>query len=471
MKQVQEYEKTLVGILLNKREEAEHVLLDLKQDYFRNPLYNAIYKEIESYYAYKKRMPAPNLVAFDLSQDGEQDADKIVKTICLDTQFYAVENAEELAQLLKRRYLECKFKAEIAQADAEQILEMADRLQSDLKQSGSNTGNVLEYLKSGFEKELEEARNTPILKTGLDNFDEELTGIYSGLYVVGAISSLGKTTLIHQIADNIASAGTPVLYFSLEMSRLELITKSIARLTAQNEQNTVSERKTALYWRTHGINTEAGKTALKAYTDTIADNMNIIQGDFGTDVLTVRADVQRFIRQNPNKPKPIVIIDYLQALKPADERKTTKDSIDFTVTELKRISRDFNIPVVVISSFNRANYMTSVSFESFKESGGIEYTADVVIGLQLECVTSDVFDKDGDINKKRKAIKDAKATNPRRINLQVLKNRYGNASTSITLEYNPQYDLFAPAKEVFNIDDKTPKGYSPRKNGKIVTKY
>ena len=67
-------------------------------------------------------------------------------------------------------------------------------------------------------------------------------GLYEGLYGLGAISSLGKTTLALQIADNIAYDGeTPVMYFALEMGWQEMTSKSISRLTAINEARKTGE--------------------------------------------------------------------------------------------------------------------------------------------------------------------------------------------------------------------------------------
>ncbi|MCE2175451.1 DNA primase, partial [Streptococcus thermophilus] len=58
--------------------------------------------------------------------------------------------------------------------------------------------------------------NTPCISTGFAMLDEALDGgLYEGLYIVGAISSLGKTTLVTQIADQVASKGQDVLIFSL----------------------------------------------------------------------------------------------------------------------------------------------------------------------------------------------------------------------------------------------------------------
>ena len=56
------------------------------------------------------------------------------------------------------------------------------------------------------------------------------------MYVIGAISSLGKTTFVHQIGDQLAAMGDHVLFFSLEQNRLEMVTKSLSRITARNNR-------------------------------------------------------------------------------------------------------------------------------------------------------------------------------------------------------------------------------------------
>ena len=87
--------------------------------------------------------------------------------------------------------------------------------------------------------------------------------------------------------------------------------------------------------------------------------------------------------------QPVVIIDYLQLLAPHEPRATDKQNTDKAVMELKRASRDYKLPIIAISSFNRQNYNTPVSMEAFKESGAIEYSSDVLIGLQFKGVGKD----------------------------------------------------------------------------------
>ncbi len=61
-----------------------------------------------------------------------------------------------------------------------------------------------------------------------------------------------------------------------------------------------------------------------------------------------------------------------------------KQRTDYNVTELKRISRDFAIPVIIVSSLNRDNYNEPISLSALKESGSLEYGSDVVMGLQIQ---------------------------------------------------------------------------------------
>lgn len=277
-------------------------------------------------------------------------------------------------------------------------------------------------------------------KTGFTALDNKMRGLFAGLYVIGAISSLGKTTLSLQIADQLAESGEDVLFFSLEQSRLELVSKSIARTAAQiditNEVDSLSLRRG--YWNT------AARQALDVYSQKVGDRLSIIEGNFSCSVSFIGEYIRRYIRRTGRKP--VVFVDYLQILQPEkDERGRTqsaRETVDHTVTELKRISREHGLTVFVISSFNRSNYLTPVDFESFKESGGIEYSADVLIGLQLQCMNDEIFSKKEEVKKKRDKVKAAKAASPRKIELVCLKNRYGVANFSCYFDYYPRNDLF-----------------------------
>lgn len=298
---------------------------------------------------------------------------------------------------------------------------------------------VSHYLGKSFLNDIRKNQVAKQRTTGFANLDKELKGVYPGLYIVGGISSVGKTTFVYQLADQLVTAGEHVIYYTLEQGRIDLISKTLARMTAQKD------KKTAV----NGLSIRNGELpknvidALEEY-ELNANRMSIIEGNFSTTAAAMREYVEGYATRN--KVKPIVIIDYLQIIPASDSKVSDKQKIDQTVTSLKQMSRDLDITVIVISSLNRGNYLSPIDFEAFKESGGIEYTADVILGLQLEVINEGTFDNTGKLKEKREKIRKAKNETPREIELVCLKNRNGKANFSVYYQYYPQYDLFEESR-------------------------
>jgi replicative DNA helicase len=284
--------------------------------------------------------------------------------------------------------------------------------------------------------------NTPSITTGFTKLDSVLDGgLYEGLYIVGAISSLGKTTLITQIGDQIAQSGQDILLFSLEMAKTEIMAKSISRQTLLNckKQNI----------RINNAKTVRGVTdgkRWKSYSQEEKDLLYRSAVDYGGYATRIfihegvgsigATEIRNMVglHKKITGESPVVIIDYLQILAPYSERATDKQNTDKAVMELKRISRDYKIPVIGISSFNRQSYKDPVTMEAFKESGAIEYSSDVLIGLQLKGVGGSGFNVD-----------EAKGRDPRQIELKILKNRNGRSGDTIAYEYYPAFNYFQEA--------------------------
>ena len=139
-----------------------------------------------------------------------------------------------------------------------------------------------------------------------------------------------------------------------------------------------------------------------------------------------------------------MFIDYLQIIAPATSKATTKEAIDANVHALKTLQRTHGLVMFVISSFNRTNYLNIADFESFKESGLIEYSADVVWALQLLAMNAQIFDQQNKLQSKRNFVHNAKNSEPRKIELLCLKNRYGRSYARYFFDYFPKFDLFSP---------------------------
>ena len=293
-------------------------------------------------------------------------------------------------------------------------------------------GTTYEYLNEAFELDQLKRINEPDISTGFKKFDATLGGgLYPGLYVLGAISSLGKTALALQLADSIAGQGQPVLFFSLEMGRYEMTCRSLARVLFEKGANKDITTGHILKTNYRGEDIYSKlyfKDALEAYREGPAKNLTMLEGNYELDINMLRREVSDHIGRTGKRP--VIFVDYLQVLKPLDVRMTEKQHIDLTIVELKRMSRDLDLPVIAVSSFNRANYKTDVTFEAFKESGAIEYTADVVLALQLRKNEND------DIN-------ELKNREPRPLEMVLLKNRRGRAYEVIEIDYWPKQNYFA----------------------------
>lgn len=385
-------------------------------------------------YLQKQKPEVPLIIALDNDTDGQKTAETLVEELeKLQVSFYRLDpyNGKKDANEALTSDREA-FKKAIEEADHIQEQELQEEKEAYLQTATAS--HIQDFING-----IAESVNTPAIATGFPKLDKILEGgLYEGLYICGAISSLGKTTLALQIADQIAQAGTDVLIFSLEMARSELMAKSISRLTLLDvikNKGQVSNAKT-----TRGVTSgeryshysteerELIQRAITAYSS-YAGNIYINEGVGDIGVQEVRETIKKHILFTGRKP--VVVIDYVQILAPAEVRATDKQNIDKAVLELKRISRDFKLPLIGISSVNRANYNTPISMEALKESGNLEFGSDVIWGLQLKGVGK----KDFDVN-------EAKAKNPREVELVVLKNRNGATGGKVTFEYYPLFNYF-----------------------------
>ena len=314
------------------------------------------------------------------------------------------------------------------------------------------------YSVDALRESIKQYASRPVFSTGFKSLDDAFDGgLYSGLYIIGAISSLGKTTLTLQFADNLAKQGRDVLFFSLEQSRNDLMSKSISRETfLYCKENNLSDMyaKTNLTimdgrkWQRFG---DKDKTVVNNAFDSYAEyskHIFIYEGLGNISVAEIRKAVKDHISFTGNE-HPIVFIDYLQILKAADgcENRSDKQIVDVNVTALKQLSRDFDITVFAVSSLNRQNYAEKINMSAFKESGAIEYGSDVLIGLELK----GAGEKDFKVIEAKKRI-------PREIMFCILKNRNGKIfDEGIELHFYPMFNCFTEASGEVQKVEKTDK--------------
>lgn len=433
----------------------------------------------------------------DLLQDKPTTATLI---LALDNDAPGKENASKLAASLTAAGVSfiqasisgsAKDPNELLVADAGQLRRnIAEALQTAREQREKAEAERLEVYNGesnsgfidGFFEAVARSKSTPAIPTGFPSLDRLLDGgLYAGLYVIGAITSLGKSTFTLQVADNIAARGHDVIFIALEMSRQELIAKSLSRLTWQVATarglpaDTVRQRAKTVRGILSGKRWDAYSreemeliaAATDKYRDEISAHIWIHEGVGDIGVEQVRGIVERHISITGRLP--VLIVDYAQILAPVDIRASDKQNTDKAVLELKRLSRDKGIPVLCISSLNRNNYTEPINNAAFKESGSIEYGSDCLIGLQFEGMDYQEGETDKQREKRiRELVKDQKGKGnsggAQALQLKILKNRNGRSGTDMSLAYFPMFNVYtdgefievdgSEAEEVFNTAKK-----------------
>lgn len=282
--------------------------------------------------------------------------------------------------------------------------------------------------------------------TGFKNLDKALGGGLpaAGLVTLGAISSMGKTTLALQIAEQIADSGRAALFVTIEQSAKELVAKSLSRLTATMDgvqyaatANEIASPAARAAWGTR--KTEHLAAACEAFCKR-SGKLRIVEAVKQPTVSDIRAAAQWFARREERPP--VVFVDYLQLLQSANDRDDRKKAVDENIMQLRQLARDLQTPVVVISSLNRASYSTGVTLAAFCESGSIEYGSDLLLGLQPFNMGSelDSIDDKRAKSRSRQITRSHKADAVRKCEVVILKNRNGaTPSDGIRLMFNARY--------------------------------
>jgi len=261
------------------------------------------------------------------------------------------------------------------------------------------------------------------LDAGFPHLNQVLNGLGQGLFIFAGPPSSGKTTFLKQLADQVAEKEQiPVLFFSFEQSAEELRIKTLARLAKVNSRDIIKGRTTKTVEEYPGGPTVEIWTLVegagKKYQD-FGRFMRIVEADRETTIGKIRILAQA-AKQQTGADRVLIVIDYLQIL-PVQNQKdfgSTKDRVDWICSELRRLARDLNSPVIAISSENREAYKgnSKPTLAAFKETGGIEYSADVAVALWTDPQRTEDLARNGD-------------NSQRAVDLFVMKNRNGELAT------------------------------------------
>jgi replicative DNA helicase len=382
-----EAEASVLGAMMVSEGAIAPVVLDVRlhdEDFYRER-HRIVFRAITGLYEQGEPVDALT-VSEQLTQRGElaeaggKDAiSELASTVPVPG------NARHYAQIVKQNSLLRRLLATSQQiqksvhdreGEPEQLVERAETLlfkvaheerASDFRSVADVLHDEIDRLEA-LSKGDRDVTGTP---SGFRDLDAKLGGFQPGnLIVLAARPSLGKSALVSNIAENVASKhGKPVAFFSLEMSEAELAHRFIAcRARIPNDKLRKGNVASRDWPRVVRACNELEEVPL--WLDDSSD----------LSLLELRAKARRLASSQSGLG--LVIVDYLQLMRAEDPRANRVEQVSQFSRGLKILARELNVPVIGISQLSRAPEQRPGGrpmLSDLRESGGIEQDADVVI--------------------------------------------------------------------------------------------
>jgi replicative DNA helicase len=313
---------------------------------------------------------------------------------------------ERSAQALRDRTRPARDVAGLLEEEAGRIQAAVRELRECQLQWGTDlAAAVLSEAETRRRRREETGKAVMGISTGLTRFDEMTNGLTAALYVLAGAPGMGKTTLAVQLAVHAAYQGVPTVYVTYENSPSNIILKAVcarARVPASSVERGFGE---------------PAKLQVAAYEMRGAlQHLAVVEGTSRLKVSEVRARAFQVMNRFQAE-RCLIVFDYLQRAAHAGGYADVRHNVSAIAGDLRDLANRLGSPVLALSSQNRSggNYGAndgdtangSARLDSLKESGDLEYGADLVAFLKRSA--------------KRTAAEPARA-----VDLVIAKNRHGD---------------------------------------------
>ena len=264
--------------------------------------------------------------------------------------------------------------AELVEWAERDILEVAhDDRQKDFRPVGAVLDDEIDKLHR-LSTQQTALTGTP---SGFKDLDEITGGFQPGnLVIIAARPSMGKSAFVTNIAENAAiQHRRPVALFSLEMSEAELAQRFVASQARIRGEDLRKGRVPEHRW----------PRILEA-CQRLADAPLYVDDSSDMGILEIRAKARRLHQQNPGG-LGLIIVDYLQLLRPDARIENRVEQVGQMSRGLKILARELQVPVIALSQLSRAVESRTDKrpiLSDLRESGQIEQDADLVMFIYRE---------------------------------------------------------------------------------------
>ncbi len=389
-------EKSVLGGIINDTSLFVEVSGILKaEDFYREShklIFQAFVEEFE-----RGSIPDIHLVTATLKKKGELEkvggGDYLLDVAYSGSMLSLDRFARKVKELsLRRKLLENLKAIQIKVINPENsfnpVMEEAEKMIYDISEhAGESTGVLhIKNIDPEFREYTENVKtaqrtgSVPGLATHFPRLDKILTGLKPGqLIILAARPGQGKTTYALNIATNVfLKSRKPVLFFSLEMTRIELF----IRIVAAESWIDSREFQRGIIRDADGPKISAAVNNIYASDFYLDDSPNLTSWDFRQRSRQLARTLEK-----SGKSLGLIVVDYLQLMQHGDGDGSRYESRQMEVARishsLKIIAKDLKVPVLALSQMNRSIEQRGKDqkpqLSDLRESGAIEQDADIVM--------------------------------------------------------------------------------------------
>lgn len=380
-------EKMILSCLLVNTEAIELTLRTISVDVFYFKNHQEIYKAIT--FMYKNNLPIDILTLITFLQDNGllQKIGGLKVLIELLSQIPNLIYLEEYLRLVKDKYIRRSLiKLGYETINSSYITSLPlENILNDLENKLFNLTSEIKPQKLFSSAEL---LNDIFFELKTKSLDPKLSGIASGFYdldsltqgfqksdliIIAGRPSMGKTALGLNIASNIIkNSKLPVLFFSLEMSKEQIMYRLLAMETNLNQMKLKTGKLSKNDW-----------LKLNKIIKILAKFPLFIDDTFDLSIQDIRSKIKTIIFEQ--NQIGLIIIDYIQLMQNYKLKTTNRvQELSQITRSLKTIAREFNVPIIGLSQLSR-NVENRIDkkpiLSDLRESGSIEQDADLVLML------------------------------------------------------------------------------------------
>lgn len=287
---------------------------------------------------------------------------------------YYAESVRELSQKRALRIIGLNLQEAIETKDVNELLESIDR---KLTVIYDHDNNSIQQIKGFLHKAIEDIEirynkrgKLMGIPTGLDLLDNAINGWQNGMfYIIAARPSIGKTAMALTMASVAATKGYLVGFFSCEMSGQQLA----FRLIAAESRINISNLTSGFIMDKHFLRIIDAGNDLNSLPILVDDTPN-------PTLAHIKAHARKMKRQDVK----LIFIDYLTLIKYGSQSTPRPERVGEIGKQLKQLSRELNIPIVVLSQVNRDAEGKEPTLANLRQSGEIEEDVDCLIFLHRE---------------------------------------------------------------------------------------